>query len=223
VSSYVYMKVLESAPERYDRGIHRLSRGAIDAVYERIAELAATPGRRVLDIGCGTGGVALACAARGARVTGIDINAGMLEVARGKAALAGLGDRVDWLLLGAMEIEDRFPEASLDAAVSCLVFSELLPEERSYVLEKVRSRLVPGGVVVIAAEVRPRPWGRRVWQRVRRLPAEIWTYLLTQASTHPVEALAECVRAAGFDDVTEERLAHDSLAIVTGVCPGKAR
>jgi len=99
MSSFVWMKVLESAPERYDRGIRMLSGGRIDQVYERMAELVAAPGKRVLDIGCGTGGVSLACAARGAVVTGIDIDAGMLEVARSKALSADT--RVDFVELGA--------------------------------------------------------------------------------------------------------------------------
>ena len=84
MSSFVWMKVLESAPERYDRGIRMLSGGRIEEAYDRIAKLIAAPGKRILDIGCGTGGVTLACAARGAAVTGIDIDAGMLEVARKK-------------------------------------------------------------------------------------------------------------------------------------------
>ena len=61
MSSFVWMKLLESAPERYDRGIRMLTRGRIGEVYERIAQLVAAPGKRVLDIGCDTGGVALAC------------------------------------------------------------------------------------------------------------------------------------------------------------------
>ena len=84
MSSFVWMKVLESAPERYDCGIRMLSGGRIAEAYERIAALVAAPGTRILDIGCGTGGVTLACAARGASAIGIDIDAGMLEVARTK-------------------------------------------------------------------------------------------------------------------------------------------
>ena len=84
MSSFVFMRVLESAPERYDAGIRLLSGGRIEAVYDEIASKAAGPGRRILDIGCGTGGVTVACARRGADVVGIDINAGMLEVARSK-------------------------------------------------------------------------------------------------------------------------------------------
>ena len=101
MSSYVLMKILESTPTRYDRGIRLISRGTIGRVYERMAEIAAMPGARVLDLGCGTGGLSLACAALGASVVAIDKDPGMLEVAKGKT---GSGD-VEWIELGAMEIE----------------------------------------------------------------------------------------------------------------------
>ena len=121
------MKFLESAPERYDRGIQLLSRGRIADIYERIADYSASPGNRVLDVGCGTGGVALACAARGAHVVAIDSNAGMLEVARAKPVPFGRVGDIEWLELGLAEIEDRFGETTLDAIVFCLVFGELSP------------------------------------------------------------------------------------------------
>ncbi|RLB41398.1 MAG: hypothetical protein DRH23_17850, partial [Deltaproteobacteria bacterium] len=72
MSSFVWMKFLESAPERYDRGVELLSGGRITDVYEQIAEHVASPGNRVLDVGCGTGGVPFACAARGANGVGVD-------------------------------------------------------------------------------------------------------------------------------------------------------
>ena len=153
MSSFVWMKVLESAPERYDRGIRMLSGGRIEEVYERIAALVAAPGKRILDIGCGTGGVSLACAAHGATVTGIDINAGMLEVARHKHGPAS--SRVEFLELGAAEIEDRFAAESFDVVVSCLAMSEMSPDEQDYALHVAYSRLVPGGALVIADETLP--------------------------------------------------------------------
>lgn len=48
------------------------------------------PGRTVLDVGTGTGRAALALAARGALVTGVDASAEMLAVAERRAAAAGL-------------------------------------------------------------------------------------------------------------------------------------
>src|SRR3954452_16573973 len=44
------------------------------------------PGERVVDVGCGTGNAALLAAERGARVTGVDPAARLLDVAREEAA-----------------------------------------------------------------------------------------------------------------------------------------
>jgi len=214
MSSYAYMKLLESAPERYDRGIRMLSRGTIDRVYRRMAEKVASPGKRILDIGCGTGGVALACADRGADVVGIDRNPAMLEIALSKP-VPGAGS-VEWIELGAMEIEDRFAEEAFDAAVACLVFSELAATEQSYVLRTVHSRLKPGGVLVVADEVLPKTGARRLWARLRRLPLAVLTYVLTQATTRPVEHLPRLMREAGFAEVDEERVERSGISIVGG-------
>jgi ubiquinone/menaquinone biosynthesis C-methylase UbiE len=77
------------------------------ASYERIAEtfapihdrvvetLAIEPGMRVLDVACGTGGVALRAARAGADVVGIDISADQLSKARAAAAAESLEIRFD--------------------------------------------------------------------------------------------------------------------------------
>jgi demethylmenaquinone methyltransferase/2-methoxy-6-polyprenyl-1,4-benzoquinol methylase len=213
------MKVLESAPERYDAGIRSMSGGAIDDVYERIAELAlpdASSDARVLDIGAGTGGVTLACAQRGAHVVGIDRNAGMLEIARKKAEQSGIAERMEFIELGALEIEDRFEPESFDAVVSCLVFSELLPEERGYVCATVASRLKAGGRFVLADEAVPRSTAKALWTRLRRLPSAIATYLITQTTTRPLAGLDALVATAGCKDVSEERRPNDAFAIAHG-------
>src|SRR4051794_39954624 len=47
-------------------------------------------GERLVDVGCGTGNAALLAAERGARVTGVDPAARLLDVARERAAARGL-------------------------------------------------------------------------------------------------------------------------------------
>ncbi len=224
MSSFVWMRVLESAAERYDRGVRWLSGGRIDEVYARVAELAvggasATRPQRVLDVGCGTGGVALACAALGAEVVGIDRDAGMLAVARAKALPPGAVGTVSWLELGAAEIEDRFPAERFDAVTACLVFSEMAGDEQAYVLRVARSRLVRGGRVVLADEVEPVNAASRALYRLRRLPAAALTFLLTQTTTRPAAALADRLAAAGFVSITEERRWGGAFAVVRGEVP----
>lgn len=202
MSTYAFMRWLESTPSRYDCGIRLLSRGRISDVYDRVAEIAAGPGLCVLDIGCGTGGITLACAARGAETIGIDRDAGMLEIAAVKPAPAT--GSVEWIELGAAEIEDRFAPETFAAVVSCLAFSEMSPQERAYVIGIAHDRLRPGGRLVIADEVEPAGGGARLLYRLLRMPVVVVTWLLTQATTHPVHGLTAAVHRAGFVDINEE-------------------
>ncbi len=212
MTSFVWMKVLESGPRRYDRGISMLSGGRITEAYEQIAALAAGPGTRVLDIGCGTGGVTLACAARGAVAVGIDTDAGMLEVARTKPVPAA--GSAEFMQLSAAEIEDRFAAGSFDAVVSCLALSEMSSEEQDYALHAAYVCLVPGGVLVIADEATPEGRVSRLVHRLRRLPVAAATYLLTQTTTRPIRNLCQRVRAAGFSVVSTQRMWSDSFLVV---------
>jgi putative AdoMet-dependent methyltransferase len=72
--------------EAYDR-----RQGDKDAANAKLLrELGVKPGDVVADLGTGTGSLAIAAARAGARVHAIDISTAMLEVARTKAAKAGL-------------------------------------------------------------------------------------------------------------------------------------
>src|SRR5262249_23034472 len=67
----------------------------LEATIEIADRMPAHPGDHLLDIGCGIGGPARYVATRFAcRVTGIDLTAEFVEVARHLTRLAGLDDRV---------------------------------------------------------------------------------------------------------------------------------
>jgi ubiquinone/menaquinone biosynthesis C-methylase UbiE len=197
MSTFVLMRLLESAPRRYDFGIRLLSLGRIGRVQERMAEQVGA-GDRVLDIGCGTGSLTLRCAGRAARVTGIDISPQMLDVAREKVEAAGLEDQVELREMSAIDLDEAFPEGSFDAIVSSLVFSELSEDEQGFVLRECRRLLRDGGRLVIADEVVPRSWPLRLLSRVLRLPLVVLTYILTQTTTRAVAGLEEKITGAGF-------------------------
>jgi len=66
-----------------------------DSSEEFIARIPISPGERLIDIGCGTGQVAIPAARRGAEVTGIDIAVPSIAAARERAAADGLDIRFD--------------------------------------------------------------------------------------------------------------------------------
>jgi ubiquinone/menaquinone biosynthesis C-methylase UbiE len=214
MSSFAFMKILESSPNRYDRGIRILSRGRIKEIYLKIAEMVAAPGKRILDIGCGTGNVSLACAARGSIVIGIDSNAEMLEIALSKAKKAGLEGKVEWLELGVAEIAGKINKKSLDAVVSCLTFSELTPDEQTFTLSTAYSCLKPGGAIVIADEVVPEDTFHRFRHRLVSLPLVLVTYILTQTTTHPLSSPSLLLQKVGFANIETTSLWSDSFVIM---------
>ncbi len=199
MSTYVWMRILESAPERYDFGIRLLSLGRINSVYGRVSQLARGPD--TLDLGCGTGNLARRLAARGHRVTGVDLSPEMLDVARLKAPP---GAALNWVQAGAVELVDCFPPASFDTIASVLMFSELSPAERAETLRQCHRLLRAGGQLLIADEVRAGTFGRRALQTMLRAPLAAITYALTQTSTHAVRGLEEEIAAAGFSLLRRE-------------------
>ncbi|RME34407.1 MAG: class I SAM-dependent methyltransferase [Gammaproteobacteria bacterium] len=191
------MRLLESAPERYDRGIRLLTLGGLEPAYERLLDWLPAGHPRVLDIGCGTGTLSLAAARRGARVKGIDIDPQMLEIARSKVRAAGLEGQVELEELGVAEL-DRERERSYDAVTCGLSLSELGPDELSYALEQIHRLLRPGGLLLVADEIRPRNPALRLLHALIRIPLVGLTWLLTQQTTHPVTGLPDRIEAAGF-------------------------
>src|SRR5213082_560564 len=76
---------------------HSIHTEAERAAWDRILDLvlAGRSALDALDVGCGTGFLSLELAARGHRVTGIDLAPAMLDMARQKAAEAGLDIRFE--------------------------------------------------------------------------------------------------------------------------------
>jgi ubiquinone/menaquinone biosynthesis C-methylase UbiE len=203
------MRLLESAPERYDFGIRLLSLGHIDRVYRRVAQLVCGP--NVLDLGCGTGNMTARLTRLGLCVIGVDLSPEMLAVARHKIP-PGMSVRL--VQTGAAELIDNFPAGSFDTIVSILMFSELSDAEQRLVLRQCRSLLRPGGRLILADEVKAPTFLRRRLHNLVRAPLSVVTYLLTQASTSPVGDLKAKLSEAGFRIIMEESNRLGDFALV---------
>ncbi len=105
----------------------------------------------VLDLGCGTGAIALALAGKAKRVVGRDISEGMMERAREKARAEGL-DNVEF---GYGEFRDPDYDGEVDVVVSNFAMHHLSDEEKREAIHAIADlgprRFVLGDVMFFGA------------------------------------------------------------------------
>jgi ubiquinone/menaquinone biosynthesis C-methylase UbiE len=131
----------------YDPVIHLTTReGRFKQVLLEQAALA--PGQRVLDLGCGTGTLALQVKEHepSAEVVGLDADPEMLEQARAKAGKA----RVELELTEGFSTELPYEDASFDRILSTLFFHHLDPEPKRRTAREIARVLRPGGELHVA-------------------------------------------------------------------------
>ena len=99
-------------------------------------------GRHILDAGCGSGPLSVALRDRGADVTGFDVSAAMVELARNR-----LGDDADLIV---HDLADPLPyaDAAFDDVVASLVLHYL--EDWTGPLAELHRVLKPGGRVILS-------------------------------------------------------------------------
>jgi ubiquinone/menaquinone biosynthesis C-methylase UbiE len=113
-----------------------------------VAEMVLSPGQRVLDVGCGTGTLALMLkgAEPGIEVVGVDGDPEVLAAARQKVAGAGLAIEFRQGLAGQLS----FPHSSFDSVTSTLVFHHLSSSLKRAALTDIRRVLRRGGWFYLA-------------------------------------------------------------------------
>lgn len=184
----------EVTPEQYEQWRESPLGAITDALEQEAVFALAGPldGKRVLDVGTGDGTYALAAAARGASVVGVDLSQAMLETARRRAKEGGV--EVEWQLADATALpfgEDTF-DVVLAVTVLCFV-----PDAARAVNEMARV-LRPGGHLVLGELGR---WS--VWAAWRRLRGWFGSTTWRSASFRTADELRSLVAGAGLtvDDV----------------------
>lgn len=133
-------QVEATAAEVYDRNFVPALFGQFAPMLAEAAAIA--EGDAVLDIGCGTGVAAIAAAERAGpsgSVTAVDINPGMLAVARRKS------DAIDWIEASAEDLP--FADSRFDAVLS--QFALMFLTDRTKALREMARVTKPGGCIAI--------------------------------------------------------------------------
>lgn len=154
------------------------------------------PGQRVLDLGCGTGTLALLAktVVPDADVVGIDADAAALQRARIKAAKEGAAVT---FILGLAQ-EAPLPPGSLDRVLSSLMLHHLNPESKAETLRKAWELLRPGGELHVA------DWSKAhgIWTRLAFFSVQFLDGFTT-TNDHVKGLLPAYFREAGFVEVEE--------------------
>lgn len=179
----------------YDPIVHWTTR---EAEFKRalMAQLAGARPRCVLDLGCGTGTLAIAIARSmpDTAVTGLDADHEALKIAAGKARRSAVKIELHQGFSDALPFED----ARFDGVTSSLFFHHLTREAKLAALQEVRRVLAPGGVLHIA------DWGKpeNVLMRCLFFPVQLLDGFETTRDS-VIGALPELMRKSGFPETAE--------------------
>lgn len=190
----------------YDTLLSLLTLGRRAQLRRASIELAGIqPGARVLEVGCGTGDLALAARAKSGAdgvVYGIDPAPEMIAVARDKTARAGLA--VDFRP-GVVEAL-AFPDAGFDIVLSSLMMHHLPDELKRRGLAEMARVLKPGGRLLIVDFLRP----------TTHLELIRIGVLLHGALRVGVQDLPALMHEAGFTEVQTGRMPVGALGFALG-------
>jgi demethylmenaquinone methyltransferase/2-methoxy-6-polyprenyl-1,4-benzoquinol methylase len=226
-------RMFDRLAPRYDL-FNRLTSFGMDSRWRRHALEPLCPGMRVLDLGCGTGDLAIEAARRlGGRgeVVALDFSAGMLELARRRYARTGMNGngRVRFELRRAEEVP--FEEARYDLVLSGFVLRNLY-ENIDAILAGVFRSLKPGGQISFLDMTEP----------ASRLKAGVWklymntlvalygkalfgsdyptTYITDSAGRFvKAEGFLAKLRAAGFADARARSMMLDVVTLYRATRP----
>jgi cyclopropane-fatty-acyl-phospholipid synthase len=122
-----------------------LERAQLDKKTHLAAKLDLKPGQRVLDIGCGWGGLALYLnRVADVDVLGVTLSTEQVELARERAAAAGVADRVRFELMDYRDLNGTF-----DRIISVGMFEHVGPPFYRAFFRKCRDLLADDGVMVL--------------------------------------------------------------------------
>ena len=161
--------------------------------YELICrKLDLQPGQRLLDIGCGWGGMVIHAANHhGVRAVGVTISPSQADKARERVAAAGLSDRVEIRLLDYRDVVD----GPYDAISSIGMFEHVGLAKLGEYFERLREVVVPGGRVLNHGISRPWKKGPARFGRATFIDR----YVFPDGELHEVGSVVSAMQQHGLE------------------------
>ena len=195
------------SPRLYDWMAAAYTFGRESRLRERTLDTAGVAsGQSILDVGCGTGTLALAAKRRvgvDGVVGGVDASPEMVTRARTKAARSGLGATFE--IAAAQSLP--FADGSFDVVLCSLAFHHLPNDARGPALAEMRRVLKPGGRALVVE-----------FSRQQGLSTLLNPVALIHARENPrmLDEAEELMRRSGFQSVVSGPLGFGGLGYVFG-------
>ena len=187
----------ESPPENYERFFVPVIGAPLAADLIECAEL--RPGERVLDVACGTGVATRLAAERvgaAGTVDGVDINPGMLAVAR--TVTTPPETSIKWYESAAEALP--FPDEAFDV-VLCQLSLQFF-QDRLAALREIRRVLTPGGRVVVNVPGAIAPvFAVMAKALARHISPELADFVHQVFSLHDADELQRLMSSVGFREI----------------------
>jgi cyclopropane-fatty-acyl-phospholipid synthase len=167
-----------------DEGLEDAQRRKLDLVCRKL-QLSA--GQRMLDVGCGWGGLVIHAAQHyDVEAVGVTVSSEQAEEARRRVKEAGVDDRVSILVRDYREVQGRY-----DAIASIGMFEHVGAKELGTYFGHLSGLLGPDGILL----------NHGITTRQRKSkgkPTFVSTYVFPDGELHPIEMSITAAEAAGF-------------------------
>jgi ubiquinone/menaquinone biosynthesis C-methylase UbiE len=200
---------IEPATKYYDRWMNLITWGQDKRVREAVLGYI-DAGDRILDVGCGTGTMAVKAAQKGAQVTGFDLSPAMLRLAEEKARVAGVEVNFRQGYAQSPPLDDE----PFDTITATFALSEMSPDEAEMVVADMAARLKVGGRMIVADEARPTNFLLRLSSGLQRAVVALLTFIAIEERPTRLHDLRGMLEGVGMTVTKEQRFQGGALWLV---------